>query len=509
MKLKFVFSLFMAGASLGVLAQTHQEGVEYYKADQFNNALELLERNYNNPGTDKAAANYYLGLLSIRQQDLSGAKKYFEQGVSINPDYAYNYIGLGSLELKNGNVKEAENNFKKAEKLNKKDAAVWVAIARAYYESSSEGATIYEKQIANALKNARRRNMYEPEIFIYEGDVAYDQDDRNSAASKYEMATTYNPQAADAYVKYAKLYTKFNPDFAISMLKKLLENNPNSALGQRELAEAYYNKEDYKNAAEQYSKYINNPSHFKSDENRYLLLLFHGGKYQEGYDYSTKLVAEDPDNFTARRFQLMNAAQLESMKDKVLELAENVYRIHMADPKNNAIAIVDYRLISAELRAAERYDEAKEVLNEAITEFPENTDFYLQLAYIPLEQNKYDEAADAYMLYISKNDKASYNDLIQTALLCYYAGVLNKDETQKAKATEYVRNSIVYAEKAAAANPDSYRPYKVLGDAKVYLASDADKATAGKADYEKALSLIDAEKYASDFAGIQKALGVK
>ena len=86
MKLKFFFSIFMAGASLGVLAQTHQEGVEYYKADQFNNALELLERNYNNPGTDKAVANYYLGLLSIKQEDLAGAKKYFEQGVAINPD---------------------------------------------------------------------------------------------------------------------------------------------------------------------------------------------------------------------------------------------------------------------------------------------------------------------------------------------------------------------------------------------------------------------------------------
>ena len=351
--------------------------------------------------------------------------------------------------------------------------------------------------------------MYEPEIFIYEGDVAYDQDDRNSAASSYEMATTYNPKAANAYVKYAKLYTKFNPDFAISMLKKLLENNPNSALGQRELAEAYYNKEDYKNAAEQYSKYINNPSHFKSDENRYLLLLFSGGKYQEGYDYSTKLLATDPDNFTARRFQLMNAAQLDSMKDQILELAENVYRKHMADPKNNAIGQVDYNLISAELRAAKRYDEAAEVLKEAIIEFPENVDFYRRLAFIPLEQNKYDEAADAYMLYISKNDKASYNDLIQTALLCYYAGVLNTDETQKAKATEYVRNSIVYAEKATAVNSENYRPYKVLGDAKVYLASEADKATAGKADYEKALSLIDQEKNASDFAEIQKALGVK
>ena len=73
MKLKFIMSLCLAGASLGMFAQTHAEGVEYYKADQFNNALELLERNYNNPGTDKAIANYYLGLLNIKMKDMAKA----------------------------------------------------------------------------------------------------------------------------------------------------------------------------------------------------------------------------------------------------------------------------------------------------------------------------------------------------------------------------------------------------------------------------------------------------
>ena len=147
MKLKFIMSLCLAGASLGMFAQTHAEGVEYYKADQFNNALELLERNYNNPGTDKAIANYYLGLLNIKMKDMAKAEKYFQDGLQINPNYPYNYIGLGSLALKQGQLKQAEEYFKKAEKLNKKDASVDVAIARAYYESGSDGAVKYAKQI--------------------------------------------------------------------------------------------------------------------------------------------------------------------------------------------------------------------------------------------------------------------------------------------------------------------------------------------------------------------------
>ena len=126
----------LAGAALGMSAQTHKEGVEYFKADRYNNAKELLERNYNNPNTDKAVANYYLGELALLEKNPAQAKAYFEKGIEINPDYAYNYIGLGQLALAGGDkdsAKLAANEFKTAESKGKKDAAVQIAIARAYW----------------------------------------------------------------------------------------------------------------------------------------------------------------------------------------------------------------------------------------------------------------------------------------------------------------------------------------------------------------------------------------
>ena len=44
MKLKGIFTLFLAGAALTSTAQTHVEGAEYFKADQFENAKDLLLR---------------------------------------------------------------------------------------------------------------------------------------------------------------------------------------------------------------------------------------------------------------------------------------------------------------------------------------------------------------------------------------------------------------------------------------------------------------------------------
>ena len=78
------------------------------------------------------------------------------------------------------------------------------------------------------------------------------------------MAANYDKNATAAYVKYSSLFTQVNPEYAIKMLKNLLSVNPQSALGQRELANAFYNKGDYQNAANLYGTYVKNPSHFKS-----------------------------------------------------------------------------------------------------------------------------------------------------------------------------------------------------------------------------------------------------
>ena len=132
MNYKSLIALVLAGSAFSALAQTHAEGVEYYEAGQLSNAKELLQRNINNAGTDKAVGYYYQGLISLSDNNADEARAFFNKGVEANPEYAFNYIGLGQLDLIANNPKEAEANFKKAEGLDKKDPAVQIAIARAY-----------------------------------------------------------------------------------------------------------------------------------------------------------------------------------------------------------------------------------------------------------------------------------------------------------------------------------------------------------------------------------------
>lgn len=506
MKLKRILTICLAGVALGAAAQTHVEGTEYYKADQMANAKDLLERSLKNPNTDKAVSDYYLGLIALENGDKAGADKYFADGIAQNSNYAYNYVGQGRLALLNGDEKAAKELFKTAEKLAKKDASLEIAIARAY---DSVNPALYEKQIAKAVENARRWDLQNPDIYIFEGDQLKEKKEWGNAAAKYEMAANYDKNATAAYVKYANLFTMVNPDYAIKMLKELLTVNPTSALGQRELANAYYNKKDYKNAAVQYGAYVKNPSHFKQDEDRYAFLLFYGGDYKKGYDYATALLQQNPKNFTAQRYQFMNAAQIKEMESQLLPLAEALYAAHKADPKGNKMAPIDYTLIADEFSRAKRTDEGIAVLEEAIKDQPENANFNKQLAMMFVDKNNLARAADAYKGYLAKLEEPGYNDFIQQATFSFYAGVESKNNPELQK--KFFDETKEYVDKAAKILPDNYKPKKFYGDIAKQLADKAHVESAAAPYYEEAVALLEASadpsRYTTDAKEMYNYLG--
>lgn len=100
------------------------------------------------------------------------------------------------------------------------------------------------------------------------------QKDYGNSAGYYEMAINFNPEDPIAYVKYANTYFHIAPAVAIEKLKTIADQKPNSLLSQRELAEKYYENNQWTKAVEQYKKVIENPNHFESDESRYAVLLY-------------------------------------------------------------------------------------------------------------------------------------------------------------------------------------------------------------------------------------------
>lgn len=487
MKFKSLFAMCLAGAALTATAQTHNEGREYFKADQFDNAKELLLRSLKNPQTDKSVSDYYLGLISLRENKTSVAANYFAEGISANAENPYNYVGQGQIALMKGDVKAAETYFKEADKHSKKDASLQIAIARAYYEANP---ATYTKQVKKYVEKARRIRLENPDIYIFEGDQLKANKDWGGAGAKYEMAASYDKNQTAAYVKYANLFKDVNPDYAIKMLKELLAVNPQSALGQRELANAYYNKKDYKNAVAEYSKYVKNPAHFKNDEDRYAFLLFYNQDYPQGYQYASQLLKENPKNFTALRYQFMNAAQIKDLEGQLLPMAEALYAAHKANPEANKFAPIDYTLIADEFARAKRTDDAMAVLNEAIADMPENANFNKQLAMVYVDLNDLAGASKAFKGYLDKTEEPGYNDFIQQATFLFYAGAQRKDNPVEAK--KFYDEELTYLDKAAAAYPGFYKPNKMRGDIAKQSSDKAHLESAAAPYYEKAIAEYEA-----------------
>ena len=403
MKLKSLFAFMLGALAVSGSAQGFKDAVEYFRADQPEEAEIIINRTINDPATDKSMANYFLGKIALQRENFENAKNFFEKGITVNPNNGYNYVGLGEIALKQGNESVANDFFKQASKLAKKDAVLLSEIARAYYNAD---ATAYQDEIQKYIKNARKADKDCPAIYILEADMLAPVNIGESAGY-YEMAMSAQDGVnyPEAFVKYARTYFPVNPKYAIDGLKKLLELQPNSALAQRELAEKYYDNDQLTMAAEQYGKYIQNPNHFKRDEQRYVGLLYFGKKYNESNALAAKLLSEDPDNFYMKRMRMYNYAALEDYQNALVE-GEKFF-----NAKGDFVAN-DYKTFG-DIYIALGQDSIGIVQYEkALVVEPEKASLYKDISQVYTAAEIYNKAADAHEKFIELEPEHTTNDLM-------------------------------------------------------------------------------------------------
>ncbi len=412
MKVKFLSSLFLVGA-LTASAQGYKDGVEYYNVGDLTEAQEILNRTLKDPTTNQAEAYYYLGQIAFKNGNTTAAKDYFNKGIQVNPEVAYNYVGLATIDLKDGNKDAAKDNIKLAEKYGKKDALVLVAIARAYAEAD---AVTYAKEVEKYKKNALKREENCPAVYILDADMFAKKGDQESigqAAGYYDMAMEFDKADGkvnhpEANIKYARVYFTVNPKFAIDRIKALLENRSDLALAQRELGEKYYDNNQLTLAAEQYGKYIQNPNSFKKDRQRYVGLLYFGGKYQESLNLANQILSEDPGNIYMERMILLNKA---IMKDWAG--AEAAADKLFSNPKGEFVAN-DYSTYGDVLQELKKDSLAIEQYKKAIALAPEKAIYLKSLSEALYNAEKYQESADVMEKYVA-SPEASLTDKLTLA----------------------------------------------------------------------------------------------
>ncbi|MCM1348686.1 MAG: tetratricopeptide repeat protein [Firmicutes bacterium] len=374
MKKKLLFSL-MAGAALAASAQGYQDGVDNFNAGRMEEAKIILDNTLNDATTDKAIANYYRGCIDIKEGNTAAAKQRFDTGIAANPKYALNYVGLGELALKAGDKSAAEKYFKQALDIDKKDTEVMAYVARAYWNVDP---VKYEKDIDKYIKKAFKDSKNtEPAVYVLQGDMVAG--DPNQASGLYEMAIEQSKAKdeinREAYVKYAQTYFQvpIGRDYAIKRLEEFNERDPQSALAQRELAEKYYENDQLGRAWKQYEKYVQNPNHFRRDEQRYAGLLYSAEEYEKSIEWAKKVLAQDPNVFPMYRILTLNYEALKQWPE-ALESIEKLF--------NSGTTLVpnDYNLYGEALIQNNRGGDAVAIYEKAIALNPTDTSLQPKLS---------------------------------------------------------------------------------------------------------------------------------
>ena len=396
--MKFTYlAAFFFGASLVINAQGYKDGIEYYKAGQYDNAITILTKNMNSSDTDKSLANYYLGQAYLNKGELAQARNYFEAGINANPECGYNYVGLGAIDLLNKNKSAAEDNFNKAQKFGKKNSEITIDIARAYYNADPVG---YEKEINKLVEKARKDSKnQEPAIYIFEGDRMTKERNFNEAAQWYDQAINFDGDNPEGYVKYANTYFYVVPDYAIKKLEELLSKQPNSALAQRELAEKYYENRQYTRATAQYAKYMENPNHFAQDKSRYVVLLFADNKYEDAIKNAREVLAsENTNDLTLSRIILYSLIELKR-DEEALTTAEKFFNTPDFKGRFNSN---DYQVYADLLLRNDKPEEAVAVLKNGVASLPDELSLLKSLASLQSKVNKEGDGFKTFQLYLSR-----------------------------------------------------------------------------------------------------------
>ncbi len=506
MNLKHLIPALMLGVAVAAYADGYKDGIEYYKAGQFDNAREILERNINDAATDKAMAYYYLGQADLAQGNQTSAKANFDKGIAANAENPYNYVGLGAIQLLNGDQKGAEANFSTAQKLGKKNNEITVDIARAYYNADPvKYSSQIEKHLTKAHKDSKDK---EPAIYIFEGDRLFDQKELGSAAAKYEQAITFDEGNPEGYVKYANAYMGVNPLYGVEKLEQLVALQPNSALAQRELAEKYYETSQWTKAADQYGKYIQNPNHFPQDKARYAVLLYANEEYQKSLDIANELLnslpKNDPNYFVMNRMRLLDLAAL-NRNEEAAQAAQAFFALPTSDKvKFNPI---DYTTYGTVLENLGQDSLALIQFEGAVAADPTKLDNLKNLSNAYNKAGKYHESAATFQKWVEAQDNASLNDYwaASTRWLnsANQANLAGNEEMRTADAQAGIDDVNKVIENTNDVKPIFYQRLGRLAFAK-----------AGKSDenvrdaYMKAVEILDANPANADPSNANNQLGL-
>ncbi|MFV8376919.1 tetratricopeptide repeat protein [Flavobacterium sp. LB1P62] len=340
-----IFSVALLASVTVSQAQDLTQAKKAIDAEQFDNAKSILKSIINSKPSNGRAA-FLLGNVYLTQNVADSAKIYFQKGLSGTEGAKLNYIGLGQLDLDNGNPVAAQANFALASKdVKKKDVEEYIYIGKAYMAANKPD----YKSALSILSRAKINNPQDAQVLLELGNAFYGDKNQNEAYVAYRDAFQADPTLIRAkmqlgvLLKGAKAYTE-----AVKAYDNVIATNANYGPVYRELAETYYlwgrnepskGKVYLQKALDYYEKYMSLTDYSLTSRMRHADFLILAGDYKALEIEANKMKELDKVNPRILRY-LGFAAYENGNADVAIQSLESF----ISSPGNKVLA-VDYQYL--------------------------------------------------------------------------------------------------------------------------------------------------------------------
>jgi Flp pilus assembly protein TadD len=388
-------------------------------AEKYESAKKSLKSIVASTPTNGKAA-FLLGNVYLKQNIEDSAKIYFQKGLTAKDGSKFNNIGLGQIDLNNGNLAAAQANFAIATKdLKKKDLEELIYVGKAYTNATKPN----YKAAIEVLNKAKAINGTDPQIQLALGDAYYGDKNQNEAYAAYRNAVATDATLIRAkmqqgvLLKGAKAYTE-----AVKAYEEVMKTNPTYGPVYRELAETYYywaNNEPRKyneyiqKALPMYEKYMANTDYSLTSRMRHADFLILAKDYKALEVEANEMQKLDKVNPRILRYLGYSAYENGNTDTAIKSITDFI-----SNPKNKVIARDHMYLGLAQLKKANNI-EAKTIdttlFDAAVANIKKSVEMEItmtndlsELGKKFYEQKLFKQAAAIYDIAITNKESKNY-----------------------------------------------------------------------------------------------------
>jgi tetratricopeptide (TPR) repeat protein len=146
----------------------------------------------------------------------------------------------------------------------------------------------------------------DPMAFVRAGDLALARKEVGTACQYYEQAIYFDPDCAEAYLKFAAVYKSSAPNQSITKLQELKLRQPDNLTVDKALADVYYTANRFADAVKEYERFIHTPQATDAEQLHYAFALFMNHAFEQSLAIVRQGLARNPRHAALNRLAMYN-----------------------------------------------------------------------------------------------------------------------------------------------------------------------------------------------------------